>query len=374
MTIAFDVSYIQKQRTGYGRYSTELLQGLIENDHDNKYILHGWSYSLDMEKISTYKSDKICLNTTRIPGLIKRTYWNSIRTPKLESLIGEFDIFFGAEPLLPPTGKKTIATMHDLSYKRYPQFFEAGVRKWDPYVIRSMDQANAVIVPSNNTKNDLIELLHVPAEKIHIVYPPVGGNFSPQGSERDKALLREMGTPEQYILFTGTLEPRKNIPFLVKAFERFHRDHPEVYLLIAGKRGWLYDDILKSITHSAASKNIRHLDFVSEEMLQALYRSALFFVFPSIYEGWGSPVAEAMASGTPVITSKTSSLGEIGNNAAFLIDPTRADELTDAMRRLYSDENMRKELNRKGLERVIDFSRRNAAEKILGIYRLLKTR
>jgi glycosyltransferase involved in cell wall biosynthesis len=367
-TIAFDVSYIQRQRTGYGRFSLELLKALIAGDRQNRYLLHGWSYSLDAEIIRSFKRGNVDVKIAKIPGFIKRAYWNTLRAPKLETLIGDFDIFHGAEPMLPPTAKPQIATLYDLSYKRFPQFFERSVLQWNSYVQRSVKEASMIIVPSENTKNDILQLFHISEEKIIVVYLPVSEQFSPVKSEHDETMKRRYGLAEDFILFTGTMEPRKNIPFIISGFERLQKNHPDLQLVLAGKKGWLSDEIFKSMDRSPSRQKIKYLDFVSEDDLSSLYRSALCFVYPSIYEGYGLPVLEAMASGTPVITSKSSSLGEIAGDAALLIDPLQIDELVSAMEMIYSDQSLRNSLKTKGIDRVKQFSRKNAVDKVLNIY------
>ena len=374
MKIAFDVSYIQTKRAGYGRFSLELLKALIEHDRENKYLLHGWSFSLDMNELLKFKGANVELRSARIPGFFKRAYWNTLRAPKLETLIGDFDLFHGAEPMLPPTGKKKIATLYDLSYKKFPQFFESGVLDWDPYVTRTVNEADSIIVPSINTKNDLVSFFSVPPEKVRVVHLPAAKCFSPERSKEDVSLQSRYGLGANFILFTGSLEPRKNIPLLIKAFEQVHQNHLDIQLVLAGKRGWLFEEIFKVLERSPAKQNIRYLDYVPEQDLAALYRSSLFFVYLSLYEGYGLPVIEAMASGTPVITSNSSSLGEIGEGAAILIDPTRVDELVAAMESLYSNPPLRQDFSLMGLSRAKEFSRAAAAGTVLDLYRMLGTK
>ncbi|MFI5251742.1 MAG: glycosyltransferase family 4 protein [Bacteroidota bacterium] len=373
MTIAFDVSYIQSLRAGYGRFSLELLQGLLKNDQQNRYLLYGWSFSLDNKVLSGFNCDNVELRTLRIPGFVKRLHWNTIRSPKLESLIGNFDIFHGAEPLLPPTAKATIATVYDLAYKKYPQYFESNVLQWDSSIQRSLNGANAIIVPSENTKNDLIVFFTISQDKIHVIHPPASDKFSPNKSERDEKIKERYGINGEFILFTGTFEPRKNIPFLIRGFEKFQENHKNVQLVLVGKPGWLDKDIFQSLRQSKASSNIKYLNYIEEDDLSALYRSAIFFVYPSLYEGYGFPVIEAMASGTPVITSKTSSLGEIACDAALLIDPTNLNELVDAMDALYRNSALRLELRDKGILKTSHLTRETMAHTVIDIYKSIRS-
>lgn len=376
MIIAYDVSHIRVRRAGIGRLATIQLQGLLSSDRRREYVLHGWAPDLDTEKIRTFLRDGVRLSVARIPGVIKRAYWNVLRVPPLETLIGPFDVFHGAEPLLPPVGKrKSIVTFNDSAYYKFPHFYSKGVaRKWDYFYRRSLQLASAIIVLSENTRSDLVEMIDLPPERIHVVRPPTDPLFSAERSARDEEdLRRRLSLPEEFLLFVGTMEPRKNIPRLVKAFELFlDEGRNPVHLVIVGRRGWLYEDILGTIASSAVAERIHLLDYVADGDLAVLYRMALMFVFPSLYEGHGYPVVEAMASGTPVITSKTSSLKEIGEGAGLLVDPEDPRDIAGAMDRLYRDPRLREEMAARGRERAAQFSVENAVASVLGLYASLE--
>jgi glycosyltransferase involved in cell wall biosynthesis len=374
MNIAIDISYVQRRRAGYGRFTLEILKALLSEKTIDHYILHGWSYSLDLAALREFAINKqVRLNAARIPGPLKRFYWNSLRFPSIDFFTGPCDVFHSVEPLLPPAGKcKTIATVHDLSYKKFPNLFNQGVIVWDRHIRRSLKVADAIVTPSQNTKADVVEMFGLDSEKIHVVHPPVSSIFTP-GRGMAEPILRKYGITQPYVLFAGTLEPRKNIPFLIKSFERFcDKIHENVQLVLVGKRGWLYEGILKAIRESPRAIDIKYLDYLPEADLAAIYSSALFFVYPSLYEGYGFPVLEAMSSGVPVITSRNSSMLELAEGAALLIDPTNVEEMVDCMEKLYSDAEMRREFSMKGIERVKGFSAASAARSVFKIYDLLR--
>ncbi|HCV43265.1 MAG TPA: hypothetical protein DGH68_07250 [Bacteroidetes bacterium] len=372
MTIAFDVSHIRRQRTGIGRLATIQLQGLLSADRKRNYVLHGWSPDLDKETIQSFLQPNVRLSIAQIPGTIKRLYWNYLRIPPLSTLIGQFDVFHSAEPLMPPVGnKRSIITFNDSAYHKFPHFYNPRTaKKWDYLYRRSLRKADAVIVLSENTRTDLIEMMALPPERIHVVRPPTGPVFSEPRPPQDELDVREkFSLPDQFMLFVGTLEPRKNIPGLVRAFEMFlDAQNRSVSLVIVGRRGWLYEETLTTINTSRAREKILLLDYVTDADLGILYRLALMFVFPSFYEGHGYPVVEAMASGTPVITSNNSSLKEIGEGAALLADPESVVEICEAMQRLYSDENLRREMSIWGRQRASQFSVKSAVDGILHVY------
>jgi glycosyltransferase involved in cell wall biosynthesis len=372
MIIAYDVSHIRQQRAGIGRLAALQLRGLVSAGRQHTYVLHGWSPDLDEETIRSFINSNVRLSIARLPGIVKRLYWNYLRVPPLKTLIGEFDLFHSAEPLLPPLGgKRSIVSFNDSAYYKFPQFYRAGTaRKWDYLYRRSLRRADAIMVLSENTRNDLIDIMALPSEKIHVVRPPTDPIFSTPRSEPHEALVRaRLSLPDQFILFVGTIEPRKNIPTLVKAFEMFLDEHNSpVSLVIVGKRGWLSEGILAAIKMSPASAKILLLDYVTDTDLAVLYRLALMFVFPSLYEGHGYPVVEAMASGTPVITSNNSSLREIGEGAALLVDAEDVADISEGMHRLYVNEDMRRDMSGRGLQRATQFSVKNAVDSILRLY------
>jgi glycosyltransferase involved in cell wall biosynthesis len=314
------------------------------------------------------------LSIARIPGRIKRFHRDTLGFPNLEFFTGHFDLFHGVEPLLPPVGRrKAIATIYDLAYRRFPDFFEPDVLSWDKAVARSLHRADAIIAPSEQTKQDTVEMFGVSAGKIHVVRLHANPIFQPSDDViTDEAILAKHGIQEPYALFVGTLEPRKNIPTLIKAFGQFHQSAgKEFQLVIAGKKGWLYEPILSSIEDSPVTTHIRCLDYVSERDLAALYSRARFFVYPSLFEGYGFPVLEAMASAAPVITSDNSSLRELGKGAALLVNPKNSEEIANAMERLASDETLRSSLIGAGLQRAAEFSTSSAAASVLNIYKSL---
>jgi glycosyltransferase involved in cell wall biosynthesis len=374
MKIAFDVSYVQKVRTGFGRYALELLRALLAADATKEFILHGWSFSLDLEEIARFRKQNTHLRVARIPGFVKRIYWNRLRFPQIERFVEKFDVFHGSDPLLPPMREKRgIATVHDLCQKRFPQFFEQRILRQEKFLSRSLANAAAIIVPSHQTRNDLLEMFRLPEEKVHLVSAPVHPLFRPGSDESaDQYTITKYRLKRPFALFVGTMEPRKNIVSLIKAFELLHRSGKiALSLVLAGKRGWLYQDIFKGIESSPVRSRIQYLEYVPDSELASLYRLAQLFVYPSVYEGYGFPVLEAMASGTPVITSNSSSLREIGLGAALLIDPGDVEELTHAMHMLIEDSTLHAELSFRGLQRVGRYSTKAASERLLGLYQSL---
>jgi glycosyltransferase involved in cell wall biosynthesis len=289
-------------------------------------------------------------------------------------LLGRLDVFHSCDPFVPPMKKCLgIVTVHDLSQKKFPRFFERRVLRWDRYLRDSLQRAAAVVVPSNSTKNDLLEMFNVTEEKVHVVPTPVNASFRREpilGFDGHVGEKFRLESP--FALSVGTLEPRKNILSVVRAFELVHRAHnTPLRLVLVGKRGWMYQEIFEAIRASPVGGLVRYLGYISDDELASVYRQAQVFVYPSFYEGYGFPVLEAMVSGTPVVTSRNSSLEEIAQGAAFLIDPRSTEELANAMYTLSEDSSRRSELIFAGLQRARQCSPQIASARILRIYESL---
>jgi len=372
MRIAFDVSYIQTKPHGYRRYATELLRALVEQGEEHQWVLHGWSASLDRQWLASLRRPGVEFRVRRLPGQCKRFYWNTLRLPAIERLIGPFDIFHSTDPLLPPTRRKSVITIHDLVYVKFPDLVESRVVRWDAAVRANALRADAIVADSAHTKSDIVELFGIPESKVHVVYPIVSPLFTHNPSEHDEEVIARYDLLRPYILFVSTIEPRKNVIRLLEAYDRMKDSFKkEVHLVVVGREGWKTEATVYAIRAHERSGCVRWLRDVRDTDLAALYRRALMFVFPSLYEGFGFPVAEAMASGTPVITSRAGSLSEIAGNAAVLVNPTSTEELTAAMAALAHDDAKRRELRRLGIEQARLFNYRNAVDRILSIYKTL---
>lgn len=373
MRIAFDVSYIQKNRAGIGRHALQLAKALRDHDTLNEYVLHGWSFGLDEDDLGTLQAPNVSLSVKRIPGDVKRFYWNRLRKPPIEAFVGTVDIFHSTDPMVPPARRaKRIATVHDCAYKKFPALFEPRVLAWDAYVQRALRVADAIVVPSEQTMHDVVEFFKVENARLHIIHPPVDDIFSYR-RENCRSTLGMSSISKPYILFVGTIEPRKNILSIIKAFEHVRRElRDDVDLVIAGKKGWLFAETLRAIETSSEKASIRYREYVSEEELACLYRQAICFVYPSLYEGYGFPVLEAMASGVPVITSNNSAMREFADGVALLVPPDSIHDIADAIHMLVTNEVRRVEMKQRGLHVVKQFSSQQAAQALLTLYGELK--
>lgn len=252
-----------------------------------------------------------------------------------------------------------VISVMDLSYIFYPELFKKSdlfqLINWTAY---SVKKATKIVTISNASKDDIIKVYKVKSDKVQVIYPGIKA-----GSLMDK----KENTEGEYILFVGTLQPRKNIVRLIEAFSRLVKKHPKIKLIIVGKKGWLWEDILNAPKKFSVEEKVKFLEFVSDEQLASLYQHALCFVLPSLYEGFGLPVLEAMKYGCPVITSNISSLPEAGGDAALYIDPQSTEDIAQKLEKIITDPVLRKELIEKGKKQIQKFSWEKSAQETLKV-------
>lgn len=281
------------------------------------------------------------------------------------------DVFFSPTHYAPrfcpvPTA---IAIM-DLSYVHFPQLFKKTdlykLKNWTEY---SAKKAKAIFTISLASKNDILNEYHIDENKIHVTYPGIKQDAIMQDSVSIEQLRKKYLLQNEYILFVGTLQPRKNIVRLIEAFAKVYKElkKNELQLLIVGKKGWLFEDILHAPIKYKIEKNVQFLEFVSNEELDVLYKNALCFILPSLYEGFGLPVLEAMKNGCPVITSNVSSLPEAGGDAAVYVDPENVGDIAGKLGLVIRSKDKRLEMIKKGYEQVKKFSWEKTANQTIAI-------
>ncbi|MEZ4769950.1 MAG: glycosyltransferase family 1 protein [Caldilineales bacterium] len=284
------------------------------------------------------------------------------------------DLLHGAVNVTPLLGLcPTVVTIHDLSFMRYPQAFPALQRTYlRREVRRSARHARQVIAVSQATRDDVVALFGVSPARVTVVYNGVDAVFTPAPTEEVEAFRRERGLPQRFVLHLGTLEPRKNLARLVQAFAQARQrlpDADDLKLVLAGGKGWDYDDIFAAVQRERLHDHVLFPGYVADADLPWLYRAATVFTYPSLLEGFGLPVLEAMACGTPVVTSSVSSLPEVAGDAALLVDPASVDALAGALVRVLSDGTLAAEMRAKGLRQASRFSWQRTASQTADVYR-----
>lgn len=265
---------------------------------------------------------------------------------------------------------RTVVTVHDLGYIYYPQAHTRLSRLYLHLSTRfSARAARRVIAISQATKRDLVKHYKVPARKIRVIYHGRDPIFVPVTDERKvKETAAKYGVEQPYCIHVGTLQPRKNLGLLVDAWERLRaRMERPPQLLLAGRRGWLYDSLIDEVKAKGLGNLVKFADYVERDDLPALYSSAMALTFPSLYEGFGLPPLEAMSCGTPVIASTASSIPEVVGDAAIMLDPHDASAWADMVHLLSGDKTLREALSRKGLARAAHFTWERCARETWGV-------
>jgi len=382
LRIGIDYTAAVRQGAGIGRYTRELVRALAELDRENDYVLFAAAGGQQQE--ARYKGQELAntgwppnFQTCAVP-LSDRALailWQRLQLPLwVELATGPVDIFHSPDFVLPPLRRaKTLVTVHDLSFIRLPECADANLRAYlNKVVPRSVHRADLVLADSQNTKDDLVELLDVEPDKIEVVYPGVEERFHPI---EDQALLEEVrkryNLPPRFILGLGTLQPRKNFTTLIEAFADLRFAICDLRLVIAGGKGWLYEDIFAIVERLGLEEQVSFPGFVADEDLPALYNLADLFVFPSLYEGFGLPPLEALACGKPLVASNASSLPEVVGEAGLMVEATDAEALAEAMKRVLEDNALREGMIAKGLEQARQFTWQKAAAKLLSLYEAL---
>jgi glycosyltransferase involved in cell wall biosynthesis len=292
--------------------------------------------------------------------------------PKIDRFLGDMDIFLS--PHFIPTalrpGTPRVTVFHDLSFEYYPDFFSFRKRLWHAVIAPRKQAARSavIIATSESTKRDLMRLYGVPESKITVVYQAHDGSFAPvsSGDPRMDEVRKKYDLPAQYILHLATIEPRKNLSMLIKAHRILRRQQKNVPpLVIAGQKGWLYENVLKNI--SGEEDSIRYIGKVDAKDRVFLYNGAVIFVYPSFFEGFGLPPLEAMACGVPTVISQSSSLPEVAGDAALSCSSSDPDALVFLLSELLAKEELRAMLSKKGRERSLLFHWDSAARQIIGI-------
>jgi glycosyltransferase involved in cell wall biosynthesis len=305
--------------------------------------------------------------------------WYRLQLPlPVELWTGQLDLFHAPDFFLPPVQSqtKTVVTIFDLSFVRQPETVMPGmIRHLSTWVPRSVAKADHIIAISEATRQDLIELYQTPPAKISVLYPGVTPDFQPVSDPQQlTAVRRKYGLREgPFILSVGTLQPRKNYQRLIQALAQAAgaTSASPLSLVIVGSKGWQYESIFSEVTRLGLEQRVQFLGFVEDSDLPALYSAASVFAYPSLYEGFGLPILEAMACGVPVIASNQSAMPEVVGQAGLLINPYHVDELAAAITRLLSEANLRQQFKQAGLAQAAQFTWLSMAAKLLALYQKL---
>ena len=346
MKIGIDISTLMDEYfSGVSEYSYNLIKKIIEKDKKNEYILYFNSFAPKNLEIKFFEYTHVKVIQTRYPNkFFKHVMQNLFKFPKVDKILGGVDLFFS--PNLNffnyTNVPKKIITIHDLSFVRYPEFFSLRRNLWHKMINikKTLLKYDKIIAISHNTKNDLIELFDVPENKIQVIYSGIENDMRKISEQElnlikdDYKFIEKYNLPKKFILYLGTIEPRKNIENIIKAFEFFLEKNPkeaDCKLVIAGGSGWRNKNIFKTWKNSLQKNNIKFIGYIEKKDKKYLYNLASLFIFPSYYEGFGFPPLEALVCGCPVITANNSSLSEIIGDYSTLINPYDISSITKAI-------------------------------------------
>ena len=375
--IGIDYTAAHEQSAGIGRYVRELVRALAAQDAQTPYRL--FVAGARRADLPPAPGPNFAWRPTRVTPLWFARIWHRGRVPlPVELFTGRVRLFHATDFTLPPTLPRvpTLLTVHDLSFVRAPEATTPVLKAYlDAVVPRSVRRATHVLADSQATKDDLIALYGTPPEKITVLSGGVDPKFRPvQDPAALQAVRARYHLPHNpYIFSVGTVQPRKNYARLIAALAALGPDFADVHLVIAGGRGWMEGPIYRAVEQHGLTDRVHFTGFVADEDLPALYSGARCLAYPSLYEGIGLPVLEAMACGVPVVTSNVSSLPEVAADAALQVDPYNVEELAEALRRLLTDTALRETLIARGFAQAARYTWPDAARLLRQVYaRLLE--
>jgi glycosyltransferase involved in cell wall biosynthesis len=375
--IGIDVTSAVTQGGGIGRYTRELVNALVRASDDYGYHLFSARAPRELPVSQPLPSGKHIAHH-RAPVGERWLYrlWYRLRVPlPIQWFTGQLELFHSPDFVLPPVRGNipTLLTVHDLSFVHYPDTFTpALVGYLNKTVPASVRRATHILADSEATKDDLVSIWNTPADKVTVLYSGVNRKFRPESDAHKATMIRQKYglDAEPYLLSVSTLQPRKNYQMLIRAFRRVAAEYPH-NLVIAGSRGWLYEQIVAEARAQDLTGRVKFIGFVDDNDLPALYSEAALFVFPSLYEGFGLPLLEAMACGVPVLSSDSSCLPEVAGEAAILISPDNQEDWTRVMLETLADPSRRMKMVAAGFLQAREFTWPEAARQLLSIYQNL---
>ena len=380
MNIFIDARLLTSGHTsGIEEYTRLLINALVRhNDPSHTYTLFYNGFKKPPAPKEWAKNERVHVIETNIPNRILDASIRFFGWPTVHNF-ADADIVLSPHfnLLKVPRGMGHVLTIHDLSFIHYRDSFSLRKRlwHWQQNYLRSVRRAHRIVTLAHFTKYDIANTFHIPEEKISVIYPGVNPFYTARDvrSDEHKGFLRVHGLQGPFILFVGTLEPRKNIPLLIRAFSTMKERsvHHDLKLVIAGRKGWLCDTIFKEAARSSYASQIMFWGPASYEDLAHLYTAARACVYPSFFEGFGFPPLEAQQCGTPVIVSNRTTLPEVMGNSGLLVNPTSVDELVMGLESLLGSETLRKEYIERGFKNAARFSWEKTAQATLKIFESL---
>jgi glycosyltransferase involved in cell wall biosynthesis len=374
MRIGIDVTPLPPNPVGAGNYIIQLVRALASVETEHEFVVFAQQSGRELIDIPAKPNVKWVILSDKSPG--QRLLWEQIALPRLVRRAGVelLHSLHYTRPLVLPCA--SVVTFHDLTFFLLPDLHTRAKRVFFPMAMRfSALKADALLSVSESTRQDAIRLLHIPAEKIFTTPLGVNEEFH---IISDQAILESCRLryklPEKFILFVGLLEPRKNLPLLLKAYAQLLKIEDAPRLVIVGRPGWGYKEILQQIDVLNLKDKVHFTGYVPAQDMPIVYNLAQVFVYPSIYEGFGLPPMEAMACGTPVITTDVSALRDHVGEAGILIPSQDEEALVQAMRKILLDPDLRKLLSLRGRQQVANFTWKRTALETMKVYQYVASK
>jgi glycosyltransferase involved in cell wall biosynthesis len=368
MRIGIDATALPPQPVGAGNYIIQLIRALASLNVNDEFVIFAHQKGHALINLPEKDSFEWIILEDRNPG--SRLIWEQTLFPQLvkKSGVNLLHSLHYTRPMKLPCA--SVVTFHDMTFFLYPELHTRAKRLFFPLAIRaSARRADALIAVSESTRQDVIRVLGISPEKIITIQSGVDPAFRPINDTVAKGKIAEKyDLPERFILYVGLIEPRKNLPMLISAFKRFIDSGKDYKLVLVGSYGWMYEKLLKQINNLDLEGMIYFTGYVSQEDLPLVYNLSSLFVYPTIYEGFGLPVLEAMACGVPVITTDVSSLPEIVGEAGMLVPVNDVEALYGAMIAVLGDEDVRRKMINKGMQRAAKFTWEQTAKLTFQVY------
>ncbi len=365
MRIGIDATALPGQLFGAGNYIVNLVQALSRVDTRNDYVV--FAKSPHAEHFASL--NRVDLVRVSLPFRVQRIIWEQTLLPLLAHK-SRLDVLHTPHYTISLAAScASVVTFHDMTFFLYPNVHQAYKRLFFRTLMPiAARRATALIAISESTCQDMTRVLAVPPAKISVIPYGIAPDFRPVPASMSADARRRFGLPNPCIVYVGNLEPRKNLVALLQAFARLVERGLPHSLVLVGSRGWHDDDIFSTSRSLRLADRVLFLGYVPQAELPAIYGAADAFIYPSLYEGFGLPLLEAMACGVPVVTSNVSSMPEVVADAGILVDPHSVDALADGLQRVVTDRSLHDELSRKGLERAKLFTWDRTARETLAVY------